>query len=84
MDSLQETLQTAVNQIAQYLEQNKQATSWQLKLRFHLSASVLYLALGQLAAQDKITLEADGINYNVSWGKKPAGAQAADPFQPEE
>ena len=82
MDSLQETLQNASNQIARYLEQAGQATSWQLKLRFHLSASVLYLALGQLAAQNKITLEADGINYNVTWGQKPADAvAAAAPFQ---
>jgi len=82
MNTCQETIQNAANQMAGYLEQAGQATSWQLKLRFHLSASVLYLALGQLAAQNKITLEADGINYNVTWGQKPADALAsATPFQ---
>ena len=82
MLSVQETLQTATAQIAQYLEQTGKSTSWQLKLRFHLSASVLYLALGQLAAQNKITLDADGINYNVTWGQKSAEALAAEnPFQ---
>ena len=82
MTNFQETIDTAANQIADYLAQAGQATSWQLKLRFHLSASALYLALGQLAAQQKITLEADGINYNVAWGKKPADALAAtNPFQ---
>ena len=82
MTSFQETIQNAAAQISRYLEEHGQATSWQLKIKFHLSGSVLYLALGQLTAQNKITLEADGINYNVTWGQKSADAlAAAAPFQ---
>lgn len=71
--------------MADYLSANSKATSWQLKVMFHLSSSVLYLALGQLLAEKKITLEADGINYNVTWGAaavQKQAAEAANPFQP--
>ena len=79
---LQETIQTAVTGIIKHLSAHKAATSWQLKVKLRLSSSVLYLALGQLLAQDKITLEADGINYVVTWGKKAASSPVkAAPFQ---
>lgn len=79
---LQETIQTAVIGISKHLSAHKTATSWQLKVKLRLSSSVLYLALGQLLAQDKITLEADGINYIVTWGKKSAPSTVkAAPFQ---
>ncbi|MBR5151397.1 MAG: hypothetical protein IKW71_00995, partial [Elusimicrobiaceae bacterium] len=61
MTPLQENINDAVKQITDYLSTHQKATSWQLKVLFRLSSSVLYLALGQLAAQHKITLEADGI-----------------------
>ncbi len=77
MNPLQENIQTAVANISQYLKANQKATSWDLKIRFRLSSSVLYLALGQLLAEKKITLEADDINYHVTWGQKPAEAVAA-------
>ena len=67
-----------------YLSATPKATAWQLKVKFHLSSSVLYLALGQLLAQGKITLEADGIDYNVNWGAEAIAqqaSQAANPFQ---
>jgi len=44
-----------------------------------LSSSVLYLALGALYQQGKISLEADEINYNITWGQKPAEAVSAAP-----
>lgn len=79
---LQDTLQTAVARMTEYLSANKQATSWQLKVKFRLSSSVLYLALGQLLSQGKITLEADGINYLVTWGQKSTESVAPPaPFQ---
>ena len=71
--------------MSDYLTANKKATSWQLKVMFRLSSSVLYLALGKLLAEKKITLEADGINYNVTWGTEAVQkqeAEAANPFQP--
>ena len=85
MTPLQENINDAVKQIADYLSANSKATSWQLKVMFRLSSSVLYLALGQLLAQGKITLEADGIDYNVTWGEaavRKQAAEAAHPFQP--
>ena len=49
---------------------------------FRLSSSVLYLALGSLLAEKKITLEADGINYLVTWGEKSTESLAqATPFE---
>jgi len=77
MNPLEENVQTALTRITDYLRTHEKASSWQLKVMFRLSSSVLYLALGQLMAQNKITLEADGINYIVTWGKKPAEALAA-------
>ena len=69
MNPLQENIQTAVTRISEFLAQHGKATSWQLKVTFRLSASVLYLALGTLYQQGKISLEADGINYHVTWTK---------------
>jgi len=40
-------------------------TSWELKLKLHLSGSALYMALGRLEAQDKITLYPDDVNFKV-------------------
>ncbi|MCQ2410796.1 MAG: hypothetical protein MJ053_04820 [Elusimicrobiaceae bacterium] len=79
MSPLQENIQLAVNQISDYLTKNKTATSWQLKVLLRLSSSVLYLALGALYEQHKISLEADGINYHVTWGQKPENAVSAAP-----
>ncbi|MBO5011029.1 MAG: hypothetical protein J6J74_06125 [Elusimicrobiaceae bacterium] len=76
MNPLQENIQTAVTRIGEFLAQNGKATSWQLKVTFRLSASVLYLALGALYQQGKISLEADGINYHVTW---TAGVQTPRP-----
>lgn len=77
MNPLQENIQTAVTRISEFLAQHGKASSWQLKVTFRLSASVLYLALGALYQQGKITLEADGINYHVTWtDDQPAAPQA--------
>lgn len=79
MSPLQENLQTATAGIAEYLAKNKTATSWQLKVLLRLSSSVLYLALGALYNQGKINMEADGINYHVTWKEgEPSPAQPAD------
>lgn len=66
--------------MTEYLTEHKTASSWQLKIMFRLSSSVLYLALGVLYSQGKISLEADGINYNVTWGQKPAPVPPATPI----
>lgn len=80
MTPLQENIQTAVSRITEYLTEHQTASSWQLKIMFRLSSSVLYLALGALYSQGKISLEADGINYNVTWGQKPAPVPPAAPI----
>ena len=77
MTPLQENIQLASTRISEYLTQHKTASSWQLKVMFRLSSSILYLALGALYEQGKISLEADGIDYHVTWGKKPAEAVTA-------
>ncbi len=79
MTPLQENIQLASSNISTYLAQHKTASSWQLKVMFRLSSSVLYLALGALYQEGKISLEADGINYNVTWGKKPENAVPTAP-----
>ncbi len=79
MNPLQENIQLAVKQISEYLEKNKTVSSWQLKVKLQLSSSMLYLALGALYQQGKISLEADDINYHVTWGQKPDDAVAAAP-----
>ena len=66
MTPLQETLQAASGRMMEYLQEKKEATSWQLKLALHLSSSVLYICLGMLAQEGKIHLEADDINYKIS------------------
>ena len=83
MTPLQENIQLAVNQISEYLAKNQAATSWQLKVMLRLSSSVLYLALGVLYEQGKITLEADGINYHITWGSTPAKVASTSAALPE-
>lgn len=75
MTPLQENLQAACGRMIEYLQEKKEATSWQLKLALHLSSSVLYLALGVLLQQGKIRLEADDINYKVSLPQPDIGQQ---------
>ncbi len=85
MNPLQENIQNAVKQISDFLTAHGKTTSWQLKVTLQLSSSVLYVALGVLLAEKKITLEADGINYNITWGAEAVAKQAAEnanPFQP--
>ncbi|MBR3604354.1 MAG: hypothetical protein IKL48_06795 [Elusimicrobiaceae bacterium] len=66
MTPLQENIQATCGRMLEYLQDKKEASSWQLKLALHLSSSVLYMSLGVLLNQGKIRLEADGINYKVS------------------
>ncbi|MBQ7908119.1 MAG: hypothetical protein IJ311_01280 [Elusimicrobiaceae bacterium] len=66
MTPLQETIQATCGRMLEFLQDKKEASSWQLKLALHLSSSVLYMSLGVLLNQGKIRLEADGINYKVS------------------
>ena len=40
-------------------------TSWDIKLKLHLSSSALYLALGWLTAQGKVALYPQDLNFKV-------------------
>lgn len=66
MTPLQETVQSACGRMMEYLQNKREATSWQLKLALQLSSSMVYICLGVLYNQGKIRLDADGINYKVS------------------
>lgn len=63
--SFKENIDSAADRILEFVKEKQEVSSWQIKINLHLSASVMYMALGQLLAQGKITLEADGINYQV-------------------
>ena len=79
MTPWQESLQAACGRIMEYLQEKKEAPSWQLKLALHLSSSTVYICLGVLYNQGKINLEADGINYKVSL-PNPEIPQQQNPF----
>ncbi|HBA61934.1 MAG TPA: hypothetical protein DCZ92_14200 [Elusimicrobia bacterium] len=57
--------QTAGNVLETLKAAGGDATSWDLKLKLHLSSSTLYLALGWLAAQGKISLYPKELNFRV-------------------
>ena len=63
--SFKENINTAADRIFEFVKEKQEVSSWQIKINLHLSASVMYMALGQLLQQNKITLEADGINYQI-------------------
>ena len=57
--------QTAGNLLEALKAAGGDASSWDLKLKLHLSSSALYLALGWLAAQGKVTLHPKELNFRV-------------------
>ena len=57
--------QTAGNVLDTLKAAGGDVTSWDLKLKLHLSSSTLYLALGWLAAQGKIALYPKELNFRV-------------------
>jgi len=57
--------QTAGNVLEALKAAGGDATSWDLKLKLHLSSSALYMALGWLAAERKIDLHPKELNFRV-------------------
>lgn len=57
--------QTAGNLLEAIKASGGDASSWDLKLKLHLSSSSLYLALGWLAAQDKVSLYPKELNFRI-------------------
>ncbi|OGR51283.1 MAG: hypothetical protein A2049_02465 [Elusimicrobia bacterium GWA2_62_23] len=57
--------QTAANLLEALKAAGGDASSWDLKLKLHLSSSALYLSLGWLAAQGKVALYPKELNFRV-------------------
>jgi hypothetical protein len=67
MEETAKFTETVAQNAAKILELLKtgENTSWDLKLKLHLSSSALYLALGWLAAQDKVALYPQDLNFRI-------------------
>ena len=60
-----DTIAQAADKIAELLKDGGEITSWDIKLKLHLSSSALYLALGWLAAQGKINMYPQDLNFKI-------------------
>ena len=61
-----ENINATSSKILELLKDKESLTSWQIKVSLNISSSLLYLALGALENQNKITIEPDGLNYKVT------------------
>ena len=61
-----ENITATSSKILELLKDKESLTTWQIKVSLNVSSSLLYLALGSLANQNKITIEPDGLNYKVA------------------
>jgi len=66
-----DTIAQTAGKISELLKTGGETTSWDIKLKLHLSSSALYLALGWLAAQDKIAMYPQDLNFKI----KPVSGQ---------
>ena len=66
-----DTIAQTSEKIAELLKEGGETTSWDIKLKLHLSSSALYLALGWLAARDKIAMYPQDLNFKI----KPVSGQ---------
>ncbi|MDR0646344.1 MAG: winged helix-turn-helix domain-containing protein [Elusimicrobiota bacterium] len=64
--SFKENIETAAARIMDLLKDKEETTSWQIKISLHFSSSLMFMALGMLAEEGKITAEPDGINYKIT------------------
>jgi len=61
-----ENVEAAAARIMEFLKDKEDTTSWHLKISLHLSSSLMFMALGLLAGQGKVTIEPDGLNYKIA------------------
>lgn len=61
-----ENVEAAAARIMDFLKDKEEATSWQIKISLQLSSSLMFMALGLLAKDGKITIEPDGLNYKIT------------------
>lgn len=64
--SFKENIDSTATKILEFIKDKEISTSWQIKVALNLQSSVLFLALGILADQGKISVEPDGLNYKIS------------------
>lgn len=60
-----DTIAQTAEKITELLKNGAETTSWDIKLKLHLSSSSLYLALGWLSARGRISLYPQDLNYRV-------------------
>ena len=60
-----DTIAQTAGKITELLNDGGEATSWDIKLKLHLSSSALYLALGWLAAQGRINMYPQDLNFKI-------------------
>lgn len=63
--SFKETVWASSAKIMDFLKDKDSATSWQIKVALRISSSLMYLALGVLLSEGKITVEPEGLNYKI-------------------
>ena len=63
MDNLQ---QTSAQILALLRSDSSVDTALQIKLKLRISSSALYMALGFLAAENKIEISQQGIDYKIN------------------
>lgn len=51
--------------IMEEINAEKELSSWQLKVKLHLSGSALFLALGYLAAKEQIQIIPMGLTHKI-------------------
>lgn len=60
-----DTIPQTADKITDLLKSGAEITSWDIKIKLHLSSSSLYIALGWLAAQGKINMYPQDLNYRI-------------------
>ncbi len=61
-----ENIDNVAARIYDFIKDKPETTSWQIKLALNISSSVMFLALGVLMQNGKITVDPDGINYKIA------------------
>ncbi|MDD2774264.1 MAG: hypothetical protein PHP45_11295 [Elusimicrobiales bacterium] len=67
----EETLKTLADRILRVVPQDGEITSWEIRNKLHISSSMLYLALGRLAAENKVRIIPEQLNYRIVLFPKP-------------
>lgn len=69
--TMENDLLRIADEILSYLGRESEATSWDIKLKFHLSSSHLYMALGILLARGSIEINPRDLTYAIKMKSAP-------------